>query len=183
MKALNVLTYLLPLTLACNYIPVSKRELDGVQIVMKNYRFKDNIYASTTADAIRHSDKDDGSEKWIFHSCHMASNYDNAQIFALENKKYANTFLYANVASGMSHYTQSLDKVCTVSKRYQWIVYRAECEGEDTKYSLFNLSYAHWLDASDLGLVKHSSCSDNPYSTDSGCDKWKAMEFLDFKKN
>ena len=179
MQLLNLLLTL-PLTLACDYTPVSKRELDGYIAVIKDYRFKDGIVATSIADAIRHENCDNGACKWIFHACHTDANY-GAQIFALENKKYRNTFMYANVASGMSHLTQSQDKICTISKRYQWLIYKSDCDGK-VSFTLFNLSYAHWLDASDLGLVKHSSCSNNPYSTDSSCNKWMAMEFTDLKK-
>ena len=84
--------------------------------------------------------------------------------------------MYANIATGMSHLTQSLDKICKVSKRYEWIVYEADC---NDSYYLFNLSYADWLDASDLGLVKHSKCSNNPYSTDSSCAYYRELKFSD----
>ena len=168
--------YALPPKLqGCNMTPVSKREFDGKIATISDARYKDGIVATNIADAIRHEKCDNGACKWIFHACHTDSNY-NAMTFALESKKYRNTFMYANVATGMSHYTQSLDKICTISKRYEWILYYADCTDS---YFLFNLSYADWLDASDLGLVKHSKCSNNPYSTDSSCAYYRELKFED----
>ena len=70
---------------ACTLEPVSKRTLDGKIAMIDNQRFNDGVIGSSVADAIRHEKCDNGYCKWIFHACHIDTNYD-AQIFAIENK-------------------------------------------------------------------------------------------------
>ena len=66
---------------------------------------------------------------WKFKYCGTNSMYNNTAtaIFALESQYNPGNFMYANVASAVSHFYVPEENICTSSNRYMWYAFYADC--------------------------------------------------------
>ena len=102
---------------------------------------REGVAASWFFNTVRHNPCPGGGAcKWIFTHC-------KGNEFVVESKKYRGSYMYANVASAISHYSVNQDFACS-SNAYRWKVWYDGCTDN---YYLQNTYYGDWLDASDAG--------------------------------
>merc|ERR1712071_438434 len=162
----------------CHLQPLQQNDLDATTYRLVDTKYGDGITATQVYNATRHGrcvNEIPSICNWKFKYCGTNSMYNNTAtaIFALESQNNPGNFMYANVASAESHFSVPEENICTSSNRYMWYAFYADCTD---RYYFFNIAYADWLDASDLGLVKHTTCSSgDPFNTDGGCGSWRDM--------
>ena len=106
---------------------------------------------------------------------------DDQPIYIINNSRF-NTFLYANYAYQMSHFTDKIEKLCSTLVNYQFKIYVDPCDGQ---YYFYNVYYDQWVYSSDVHLVTHSDCDDDDSAEDygHGCGDYRPMVLLDYRPN
>ena len=95
-------------------------------------KYGDGIIATDIYNAVRHGrclNESPSRCNWIFEHCGQSDIYNHTlnDVFALQTEYYPGNYMYANVASAVSHYNTTGLDVCTMNNKYKWMVFYAEC--------------------------------------------------------
>ena len=159
---MHVKSFIIIISIICSTLTISAEEcrLEGVgqsvlgskMATIYSIRFsREGLAANWFFNVVRHNKcPGEGVCKWIFTHC-------KGNEYILESKHYRGSYLYANIANAVSHYSTDKNSACQ-KNAFRWKVWFDKCS---SNYYLQNTQYGDWLDASDAGLVKHTACKTN----------------------
>ena len=116
----------------CPLKPLTASEINNKMTRLIDTKYGDGIIATDIYNAVRHGrclNESPSRCNWIFEHCGQSDIYNHTlnDVFALQTEYYPGNYMYANIASAVSHYNTTGLDVCTMNNKYKWMVFYAEC--------------------------------------------------------